>query len=183
MHSIRHGAVAIAALALAAAVPATLAAQSGEALIQKLGVSTPVPNPTFPADKTVEYKVLWDVTGAAATPSDITPGMARPANFLVMADANGLDRKRVHLALIIHGAAITSVLANEQYKTATGVDNPNIALMQAMADAGVQIIACGQAMAGRKISREQLLPFVKVATSATMARATLHAQGYATFTP
>lgn len=158
-------------------------AQTGEALIQKLGASTPVPNPSFPADKTVDYKVVWDVNGAPATPGELTPGMTRPAGFLVMADANGLDRKRVHLALIVYGGATNALLANAHYKAATGVDNPNIPLLQALNDAGVQVIVCGQALAGRKIPREQLLPFVKVATSATMARATLHAQGYATFMP
>ena len=39
------------------------------------------------------------------------------------------------------------------------------------------------ALINRKVPRDKLLPFVKVSTSATMARAVLHAQGYGTFTP
>ena len=73
-----------------------------------------------------------------------------------MADASGLSRRNVHLAIIGHGAAMQSVLGNDAYKAATGKDNASIALLDA-------------------------LPLVNVATSATMARATLHAQGYATF--
>ncbi len=45
----------------------------------------------------------------------------------------------------------------------------------------MQIIVCGQALINRNVPRAELLPFVKVATSATAARAILAAQGYATW--
>lgn len=158
-------------------------ARASDALLRAMGASAPVPNPSFVAPADVEYKVVWDVTAAPATPGEIPAGLARPANFLMMAEANGVARPRVHLAIIVFGGATSSILTNEAYRAAHGVDNPNIALLRAMTDAGVQVIVCGQAMAGRKISRDQVLPFVRVATSATFARATLHAQGYATFAP
>jgi intracellular sulfur oxidation DsrE/DsrF family protein len=173
----------LALLAITLTWSSPLVAQSGEALIRQAGAFTPVPNPTFVADKRVEYKVAWDLSQAPAKPGELTPGVARPAGFFMLAEANGVDRARVHLALIVYGGATTAVLTNEAHKAVTGVDNPNIALLQAMTDAGVQVIVCGQALAGKKIARDQVLPFVKVATSATFARATLHAQGYATFTP
>lgn len=173
-------------LVLAAVVlllPRFSVAQEGEALIRKAGAFTPIPNPGFAADKSLELKVVWDLTEAAATPSELVPGLSRPANFFMLAEAEGVPRARVHLALLVHGGATTGLLANEHYKAAKGVDNPNIALLKAMSDAGVQIIVCGQSLVRQKIAREQLLPFVKVSTSATIARATLHAQGYATFSP
>lgn len=170
-------------LVIATLSPVALTAQSGDALMKKAGAFTPVPNPSFTADKTVDYKVLWDVTAAPDKPDAVPAGLARPANFLLIADDNGVDRKRVHLAVILHGGATSAVMTNDAYKTAKGVDNPSIALIKAMTDAGVQVIVCGQALAGAKIARDQVLPFVKVATSATFARATLHAQGYATFEP
>lgn len=174
------------ALALAAVVllpPYLAAAQEGEALIRKAGAFTPIPNPGFTADRSLELKVVWDVTEAPASPSETVPGLSRPANFFMLAEAEGVPRARVHLALLVHGGATTGLLANAHYRTAKGVDNPNIALLKAMSDAGVQIIVCGQSLVRQKIAREQLLPFVKVSTSATIARATLHAQGYGTFTP
>jgi intracellular sulfur oxidation DsrE/DsrF family protein len=178
IHVVRR--VALAAFVL---VPAVAFAQAGEALLKKIGTSHHIENPTFPASKTLEYKVAWDVTMGAAKPEDPTAGFSLPANFLVMADDNGLDRKKVHLAIIVHGTATQSLLGNEAYKAATGKDNPNIAVLEALNGAGVQVIVCGQALISRKVPRDKLLPFVKVATSATMARATLHAMGYATFTP
>ncbi len=173
----------LAGLALVAGLASPALAQTGEALIRKAGAATTIANPTFPAQKDLVYKVAWDVTEGPAKPEDATAGFSRPANFLVMADENGLARTNVHLAIIVHGTATPTLLTNEAYKAATGKDNANIALLQALHDAGVQIIVCGQALVNRKVPRDQLLPFVKVANSATIARATLHAQGYATMSP
>ncbi len=178
IHLVRR--VALAALVF---VPAVAVAQTGEALLKKIGASNRIENPTFPASKKLEYKVAWDVTEGAAKPEDPTAGFNVPANFLMMADENGLDRKKVHLAIIVHGTATRSLLNNDAYLAATGKDNPNIAVLEALNGAGVQVIVCGQALINRKVPRDKLLPFVKVSTSATMARATLHAMGYATFTP
>lgn len=171
------------ALATAALVCAPLRAhaQTGEALIQKLGASSPVPSPTFPADKSLTYRIAWNVTAAPEKPEQLADGFRRPANFLTMTDAEGVPRAQVHLAVIVFGGATKSLLRNEAYKAAAGVDNATIPLLEALDAAGVQVIVCGQALARLKIAREQLLPFVKVATSASMARATLAARGYTTF--
>lgn len=169
------------AFALLLSVPAAASAQTGEALIQKLGASNPIPNPGFPADKTLEYKIAWDVTTGPEKPDGIAPGFRRPANFLVMSDAEGLSRDKVHLAIIVRGPAALSLRQNAAYKAAAGVDNASIPLLEALHEAGVKIIVCGQALIGLKVERDELLPFVQVATSATMARATLHAQGYVAF--
>jgi intracellular sulfur oxidation DsrE/DsrF family protein len=172
-----------AVVAVVLAAPSSVAAQTGEALIKSIGAQSPVPNPTFVADKSAQYKVAWDVTASAATPGARAPGFAQPANFLVNTDVNGVDRKRVHLAIVVHGAATFALMTNAAYKAMYGVDNPNIDLLQALDGAGVQVILCGQAAINRKIARDQLLPFVKVATTAGFALATLHAQGYMTFMP
>jgi len=163
--------------------PSLAVAQTGEALIRKAGAFTSIPNPGFAADKAMELKVVWDVTEAPPTPGEMPPGLSRPANFFMLAEAEGVPRARVHLALLVHGGATPSLMSNAHYRAAKGVDNPSIPLLQAMADAGVQIIVCGQSIVRQKIAREQLLPFVKVSTSATIARAVLHAQGYTTMVP
>jgi intracellular sulfur oxidation DsrE/DsrF family protein len=174
----------IAIIALASLAPgASAAAQTGEALIQKVGAVTPIANLSYPAQKNLVYKVAWDVTAGPSKPEEATEGYAAPASFLVMADQEGIDRKKVHLAIIVHGAATQTLLNNAAYKAATGKDNASVPILEALSAAGVQVIVCGQALIRRKVPRDQLLPFVKVTTSATMARATLAMQGYATFTP
>ena len=171
------------ALAVVVLLPRFAAAQEGEALIRKAGAFAPIPNPGFAADKSMELKVVWDVTEAPPTPGEMPAGFSRPANFFMLAEAEGVPRARMHLALLVHGGATPSLMSNAHYRAAKGVDNPSIPLLTAMSDAGVQIIVCGQSIVRQKIAREQLLPFVKVSTSATIARAVLHAQGYTTMVP
>ena len=85
--------------------------------------------------------------------------------------------------IIVHGTATPSLLNNAAYRARTGQDNGSIALLSALHDAGVQIIVCGHALSNRNVARDQLLPFVKVATTAATAHAILHAQGYDVLTP
>ncbi len=158
-------------------------AQQGEALLRIEGKFSPIPKPEHVAPKDLVYRVAWDVTVGPEKPGEITTGFRTPANFLMMTDTSGIPRKNVHLAIIVHGTAARSLLQNDAYKAATGVDNPNIALLEALNGAGVEVIACGQALLNRKVPRDKLLPFVKTSISATLARAVLHAQGYATMTP
>ncbi|MHB1097634.1 MAG: DsrE family protein [Gemmatimonadaceae bacterium] len=173
----------LAAVAFTTCVVSPAAAQSGEALLREVGKFNPVPKPEHVAPKDLLYRIAWDVTVGPDKPGDMTSGFRTPANFLMMADTSGIPRKNVHLALIVHGTATRSLLRNDAYRAATGVDNPNIALLEALHDAGVEVIVCGQALISRKVPRDQLLPFVKTSISATLARAVLNAQGYVSMTP
>jgi intracellular sulfur oxidation DsrE/DsrF family protein len=173
----------LALLSLAAGLATPASAQTGEELLRKVGAFTPIPKPEFPSPVGLDYKVAWDITEGAEKPGDMTRGYAVPATFLMMTDASGIPRKNVHLAIIVHGTATRTLLQNDAYKAMTGSDNPNVAVLQALHDAGVKVIVCGQALVNRKVPRDQLLPFVEVSIAATLARATLHAQGYATLVP
>lgn len=164
-------------------VPALGMAQAGGTVIQREGASPIMADPTFPAPKDLIYKVSWDVNVGPDQPADVVPGFRRPANFLRLMEVNGVPARNVHLAIIVYGTATRSLLNNEAYKAATGADNGSIELLRALHDAGVQIIVCGEALINRNVPRDQLLPFVKVASTATVARAVLAMQGYATFAP
>ncbi|MEX2180410.1 MAG: DsrE family protein [Gemmatimonadaceae bacterium] len=170
-------------LAVALVVPGLAAAQAGEALIRQLGAGRPIAEPSFPAPHDLVYRFAWHVTDAPETPAGLVDGFRRPANMLVMMDENGVPRRNVHLAIIVHGLATRSLLRNDAYRAATGADNTSIALLEALHAAGVEIIVCGAALVNRNVPRDQLLPFVKVATTATMAHAILAAQGYEVASP
>lgn len=156
---------------------------AAEAVIKRFGGGPLIENPSMKAPKDLVYKVVWDVNVGSEKPEGIVDGFRRPANFLLQTDDNGVPRKNVHLAIIVYGTAARSLLNNAAYKAAHGADNANIPLLEALDAVGVRIIVCGEALINRKIPRDQLLPFVEVATTATLARATLQAQGYATFWP
>lgn len=160
--------------------PLTAAAQIAD-VIRQQGASPLATNPTFPASKDLVYRIAWGVNVGPATPDSVVPAFRSVANFLYVGDANGVPRSNVHLAVVVWGTATHSLLRNEAYRAAKQSDNATIPLLQALHDAGVEIIVCGEALINRKLSRDDLLPFVKIAPTATMALATLHAQGYAIF--
>ena len=168
------------ALAVLAAVPATLSAQSAD-VIRQQGSSPLATDPTFPAPKDLVYRIAWGVNVGPSTPDSVVPAFRTVANFLYVGDANGVPRSNMHLAIVVWGTATHSLLKNDAYRAAKGSGNATIPLLQALHDAGVQIIVCGEALINRKLSRDDLLPFVKIAPTATLAMATLHAQGYAIF--
>jgi intracellular sulfur oxidation DsrE/DsrF family protein len=171
------------ALVTALFAPGALAAQDRDAVIQREGASPLATGITFPASKDLPYRIAWGINVGSEKPDAIVEGFRRPANFLFLGDKNGVPRKNMHLAIVIWGTATHSLLKNEAYKAAKGADNASIPLLEALSEAGVQVIVCGEALINRKLNSADLLPFVKVAPTATMALATLHAQGYATWLP
>lgn len=156
---------------------------AAEAVLRTYGAGPLIKDPSFPAPRDIVYRVVWDVNVGPTRPDSLVDGFRRPANFLLQTDDNRVPRKNVHLAIIVYGIAARSLLNNAAYKAATGADNVSIPLLEALNKVGVRVIVCGEALIGRNIPRDQLLPFVEVATTATLARATLAAQGYATFWP
>lgn len=172
------------AAALFLLAPAALTAQSSADVLREAGGGPPrVMDPDFRAPANLVYKRAWHVTEAPAQAADVVPGFRSPAQFFTLMDANGVPRRNVQLAIIVHGTATPSLLNNAAYKARTGADNGSIALLTALHEAGVQIIVCGHALSNRNVARDQLLPFVKVATTAATAHAILHAQGYDVLSP
>jgi intracellular sulfur oxidation DsrE/DsrF family protein len=177
---VRH---ALALTVLAASAPCALVAQDADAVLRQHANQPLIKSPSFPAPKDLTYKVSWDVNVGPEKPEGVPDGFRRPAGFLMQTDDNGVPRSNVRLAIIVYGTAARSLLDNAAYKQQAGADNASIALLEALHASGVRIIVCGEALLGRNIPRDRLLPFVEVATTATLARATLAMQGYATFAP
>jgi intracellular sulfur oxidation DsrE/DsrF family protein len=158
-------------------IPAALAAQGP--VIQATGVMRDVPNVTYKPDPKLTYKYRWDVTDSAAT-GEVNPGFLGVARVYNQFVADGVPRKNVQLAIVVHGRATLDLMANEPYKARLGRDNPNLVILDQLSKAGVQVIVCGQALLNRNVARDAILPLVQVASSATTAHVILAAKGYGT---
>lgn len=92
-----------------------------------------------------------------------------------IAGAGGPDK--VEIVLVVHGPALT---AFHQSKA-----NPDIASRLAgLSQAGVELDACGNTMAGQKVGLADLLPgFIRVDQGGVTRLAELQAQGYAYLRP
>ena|SRR5688572_8604949 len=136
-----------------------LAAQApGRTVIDRDAASPLARDVDFPASKTAIYRIAWAVNVGPDKPDSIVPGFRSAANFLYVGDANGVPRQNQKLAVVIWGTATHSLLKNDAYRAARGVDNASIPLLQALNEAGVQVIVCGEALINRKLDRKDLLP-------------------------
>src|SRR6516165_8859482 len=98
-------------------------------------------------------KVVFDIT-ADAKPADVNKGLERVARLLNLYGSAGLKASDVKIALVVHGEATKSVLANDIYGSKFATDkNPNLAVIGELRKAGVDVFVCGQALAYKGFER------------------------------
>jgi intracellular sulfur oxidation DsrE/DsrF family protein len=69
-------------------------------------------------------------------------------------------------------------MSNEAYKERYNRDNPNIAIIHALKQAGVDIRVCGQGLIGRKIDQKMVNPDVQIDLWAMTTLVNLQLKGY-----
>ena len=128
--------------------------------------------------KNTEFKVTFDA-GTQAAPGEINRTLDSAARFINMHIEAGVPRDNIHVAVVIHGSASTGVTNNDAYKKKTdGATNANVALIAALLENNTGIYLCGQTAAYRGVTKDDLVPGVKLALSAMTAHALLLQQGY-----
>ena len=164
-------------------IPAALTAQNaqrpgGSVIGMPNTTYAPVPGMDFPGDAEATYRFAWALASAADSAHQVTGAFLGPARVLNALADDGVSPENVHLAIVAQGPAAMAMLNNEAYQRLHGVDNPNLPLLRELHDHGVLLVVCGQTMVGRKMERDDFPDFIKVSRAATVARATLTAQGY-----
>ena len=149
-----------------------------QAVIPDFGPTFPVPVPDFSTDTTLVYKVVFDIYDSPEDPSALNPQLNTLARFINMHTQAGVPLENLQVACVIHNKASVDALDHAGYRQRFGVDNPNVPLMNALEKAGANIYMCGQSVAARGLSREELAPPVQVGLSAMTVILTLENQGY-----
>lgn len=160
----------------------TLLAQSPTKIQGKVipgfGPTYAVENPDFKTDTTLVFKAVFDVAKAPEDPSKRNPYIETIARFLNMHENAGVPVQNVKVRMAMHGQASYGLLKNEYYKEKFGVDNPNIALLEAIEAAGVEVLLCGQTAGSRNLSPERRIALTKVALSAMTILIQSQEEGY-----
>jgi intracellular sulfur oxidation DsrE/DsrF family protein len=160
---------------------APLAAQDRSAfkpgpVLTEFGPHAPVPGmAALPAD--TEFAVAFDV----ATPAEegsANRGFESVARFLNMHVANGVRQENIRLVVVVHGKASLELLTNAANPASRQGDNPSGKLVEALLEADVRFILCGQSAAAYGITPEDLIPGVEMALSAMTAHALLQRDGF-----
>ncbi|MEZ5294178.1 MAG: DsrE family protein [Vicinamibacterales bacterium] len=147
-------------------------------LIADFGPAWAVANPGMATPMLQELKIRFDVS---ATPDDaavLNPRLETAARFLNMHTKAGVSPERLKVAIVVHGRAAKDVLNNEAYKRRHHIDNPNAALLAALASAGVRVLLCGQTAGSQGIAATDMAPSVQMALSAMTAHLVLNGEGY-----
>jgi hypothetical protein len=163
----------------------SIAAAAGAAAAQSpavpgYGAVASVPGAQEQPDPRREYKVVFDVSKGAAEAGKPAAGLERVARFVNMLAAGGVDVDKRRIVAVLHGPATEAVMTDAAYgRRHGGAKNPNGPLIAALERAGVDVRVCGQALAGQKIARDEVLPAVQVDLAALMTVTHLQFAGYA----
>jgi intracellular sulfur oxidation DsrE/DsrF family protein len=147
-------------------------------VIDGYGASFVIDNADVPLVQNHEYRVVFEITGYDRSPDGLNPNLDRVARFLNLHAKNGVDPDDMHLAVVIHGAALVNALSDDAYRTRLEMANPNLDLAEKLAAAGVEFYVCGQSMGMRGFAKSELAEPFKLATSALTMVHQLQTQGY-----
>ncbi len=134
----------------------------------------------FPDPKT-DYKVVFADNQEPKDPNDVNPMLPTIATYVNTLGKYGVPADHRHLVIMLHHRTpgIAIVMTNEAYKERYHRDNPNIAIIHALKQAGVDIRVCGQGLIAQKIDSRQVNPDVQIDLWAMTTIVNLQMKGYA----
>lgn len=147
-------------------------------LIDSHGAVYHVPQPDFPTNPDLVYKVVFDIYDSPDDSTKVNPQLNTLARFLNMHVQAGVPLENLKVAGVFHNRASFDVLDDAGYKTKYGVENPNTQLLQKLNAAGAKIYICGQSVYARNVDRSHLADSVQVGLSAMTIILSLQAEGY-----
>lgn len=147
-------------------------------VIKGAGSIHPLPNAAFQPDKATTYKALFVIDNAGGDPKRVNYGFKYVALTVNVFASAGVSVNHLKFVVVVRGA-VPIVLSNVQYKKKFHVDNPNLKLIHELEAAGVQVVVCGQAIAGYNYNYNWIDPSVKVALSGLSTIIMLQQKGYA----
>jgi intracellular sulfur oxidation DsrE/DsrF family protein len=147
-------------------------------VITRYGKVKPYPDAAVQLRPDHNYKIVFDITKSASGDGKILPGLEHIARFVNLAGLAKVPAKNQHLVAILHGQSTSAVLSEKAYEARFDSVNPNAALIAALKKAGVEIMVCGQALAHKKFSSDEVASNVTVAVAALTVLAEYQMDGY-----
>jgi len=140
----------------------------------------PVADPTEIPDPNRDYKLLFSVTAKNpdSLAKEINSGLDEVVRILNLHVASGIPANKLFPVIVVHGPALEAVANNAYYQKKHSIDNPNLKILHDLENVGAKFIACGQAMAFFEITKENLLPEIKVSLTAQTVLSNYQLQGY-----
>lgn len=168
--------------ALLAVSTATLAAESPSVPVTPalvgVGKVHPLPQAAYQPQQQEVYSVVFSVTKAAETPTEINPALRRIARMVNLYASAGVPLSHLRFVAVIYDNAIDATLDDEHYRQKYGVDNPNRTLIRTLRNAGIDVAASGQALLRNQERDDWIAPEATLALSGMTTITNLEHQGY-----
>jgi intracellular sulfur oxidation DsrE/DsrF family protein len=143
-----------------------------------VGKIHPLPHAAYQPQPGETYSVVFSITKAADTPTETNSALQHVARAVNLYASAGVPSSHLKFVAVIYGQAIDTVLDDEHYRQKYGVDNPNLALIRTLHTAGIDVVACGQAIAEHHEQYQWIAPQVTLALSGLTTITTLEHRGY-----
>ncbi|MGB5499141.1 MAG: DsrE family protein [Maribacter sp.] len=147
-------------------------------IIANFGEVWEISEPDHKIDGNLEFKAVFDIMNSPDNHDKINATIETAARFLNMHAQSGVPADQLKIALVVHNKASKDIITNEAYQKRYGTNNPNYDLVQALLNAGGQIIFCGQSSLSRGFPREELIDGVQLSLSAMTALIQLQNEDY-----
>lgn len=151
-------------------------------IIEGYGPVFAVENRDIPLNKNHKYRVVFELAKYSDDTTSMNQQLVRVARFMNMHAGQGVPAENMELSIVAHADAAKVMLNDESYQKRFGSKNPNRELLNKLADAGVEILICGQSMGFRNWDKSELASPVKMGLSAMTLISTRQSNGY-TFQP
>lgn len=138
-----------------------------------------IPDAAEPPTRERVYHAVFDATQEADVPGRLVPALNMAGSELNALGVHGFPMSNAKFVIVFHGPAVNGILDAEHYRGKFGVDNPNLPVLDQMAEAGVDLYVCGQFLAAEHIDPQVLSPRVKVASDALLVLMDYQQRGYA----
>ncbi len=127
-------------------------------------------------------RVVFDIA-VASKPAELNKGLERIARLINLHAGHGVPENGLQIVAVLHGNSIDAALSDHAYKLRTGVaENPNLPLLRQLKESGVKLYVCGQSLAQKQYSHEEVTAPLEVAVSAMLVNVQSQADGFAVMT-
>jgi intracellular sulfur oxidation DsrE/DsrF family protein len=135
-------------------------------VIKGYGGVHPRPDAAVQPDPNADYKVIIDVLHGSTDHHQVLPSLHRLARIGNLMGFAKVLPSHVHIVAVIEGEPSFAAASNAQYRKRFKIDNPDLPLLHALKQAGVQWLVCGQALAGNGLTDRDVGPNITVSLSA-----------------
>lgn len=132
-------------------------------------------------DPNMKYNILIELVNDMDKPNRVDFYANNVARLINLHAVGGVPKENLNVTLVIHAQATNSVLNSEKYKAKYKEDSPYEDFYKALNDAGVEVIVCGQSLSMFGHKPKDVLPDIKIATSALTVMSTYQQKGYSFF--